>query len=378
VTPNTNVNVSGGGFTPGELVDVFLSTPGSKKASQVALATATKDGNISASFPFPSSVTANDASRTVTAQQRNTRKTATADIVVSQGVGQITLSATTGSPGATVKISATGYAPHEEVDVYWGRPSGTPTDKLQADEHGSVDKIAVTVNVPAVGNSTVFVVGAKSGTTSSSSFMVLSLYPNVSVANYSLKGAQRLSISGKNYFPGELVDVYVNTASGVPVAKIPTDATGAFKDFGIVLPYKLIGTQQLVLVGEKSRASAGSGFTIQKFTPTVRTSTYGGLPGTAITFFGTGFAPSEVVKVFGSKAKGSPSALVSACRADAQGKISACGSYVIPSSAGDNVAFTLTGMLSDGTASIGFKVDHSLQVSVPDAPPYVLPPELSK
>jgi hypothetical protein len=369
------VTVNGSGFDAGSRVDVLLSTKGSK-AQQVAMATAAKDGSFSASFTFPSALEGGETTREVTAQQRGGNKVAKAEVGVEQGAAQAKLSATTGKPGDTVTLTAQGFSPGEDLAVYWGRINGTPVMNLKADSGGSVGKVPVRVGAVSTGITSLVIVG-KSGAAATASFQVLRMYPTITLKPYAVKAEQKISFAGKGFVPGERVLVRVNSAGGQPVMAVPTDESGAFSSAGFIVPYQLTGKQSLVFVGEQSRASVAAAFSVLPYMPQARASTYGGLPGTAVRFYATNFAPNEAVHVFVGGGKGGGGELVSAFRVDASGKASAAGSYIIPGDAQNSVTFSLVGARSKATATVVFKVDSSGEpVDVPPQPKYQLPKDL--
>jgi hypothetical protein len=373
------VSVYGAGFDAGSKVDLKLAA--SKKsaaAKQVATATAGKDGSINTSFTFPAETTGSPT-RQVTAQQRGSTKKATAEAAVAQGVGQATLSAIVGKPGDTVALTVRGFSPGEELSVYWGRIAGEPTMTLHADSSGGLSKVPVKVGVAAVGVASLVVVGKTSGIAASAPFQILSLYPSVKLGPYAVKASQRIGFSGKGFAPGERVLVRLNSAGGQPIMAIQTDQNGTFSGAGLVLPYELKGKQSLVFTGEQSRASVSSGFSILPYMPVVRASAYGGLPGTGLTFYATGFAPNEAVHVFVGRTKGSQGDLIAAFRVNEKGTASATGTYVVPGDAGNSLTFTLVGMRSNASGTVNFKVDNSGgPVEVPPQPKYKLPKDLEK
>jgi hypothetical protein len=379
------VTVSGSGFDQGSSVDVYLgpsSEPGQKpapssaaaaaKPKQVATAKAGKWGVFTANFTFPGKLTA--PVQEVTAQARGSDKVAKADAAVAQGAGQATLSAIVGKPGDTINLSVKGFAPGEQLNVFWGRINGDPNLTLKADEGGSVGKTPIRVGVTAVGTTSLVVVGKTSGAAASAPFQVLRLYPSIKLAPYAVKATQKITFSGGGFAPGERVLVRLNAAGGQPVMAVQTDDAGSFKGAGIVMPFQLKGAQALVFTGEQSRAAVSSGFTILPFTPQARTNAYGGLPGTVVNFYATQFAPNEAVHVTVRTAKGATPQLVAAFRVDAKGAARAVGQYTIPGDTEDTVVFQLHGQRSDATATVNFKVDKSGgPVELPSAKPYVVP-----
>ncbi|WP_433078278.1 hypothetical protein ACQP1P_36900 [Dactylosporangium sp. CA-052675] len=381
------VTVQGSGFDQGSMVDVYLgpsTAPGQKpppsgapgsKPHQVATAKAGKWGVFTANFTMPNKMTV--PVQEVTAQARGSDKVAKADASVAQGAGQATLSAIVGKPGDTINLTVKGFAPGEQLNVYWGRINGDPNLTLKADEGGSVGKTPIRVGVTAVGTTSLVVVGKTSGAAASAPFQVLRLYPSIKLAPYAVKATQKITFSGSGFAPGERVLVRLNAAGGQPVMAIPTDDAGVFKGAGLVMPFQLKGAQSLVFTGEQSRAAVSTGFTILPFTPQARTNAYGGLPGTVVNFYATQFAPNEAVHVTVRTAKGATPQLVAAFRVDAKGAARAVGQYTIPGNTEDTVVFQLHGQRSDATATVNFKVDKSGgPVDIPSAKPYVVPKDL--
>ncbi|GAA2614428.1 hypothetical protein GCM10010399_51590 [Dactylosporangium fulvum] len=385
------VTVQGSGFDQGSMIDVYLgpsknaapqpkkgkgkATQNAPKPQQVGTAKAGKYGVFTTNFSFPSRMTSPVLE--VTAQARGSDKVAKADAAVAQGAGQATLSAVVGKPGDTVNLTAKGFAPGEELNVFWGRINGDPNLTLKADEGGSVGKTPIRVGVTAVGQTSLVVVGKTSGSAASAPFQVLRLYPSIKLAPYALKATQKLTFSGSGFAPGERVLIRLNSAGGQPVMAVQTNDAGAFKGAGLVMPYQLKGAQQLVFLGEQSRSAVASGFTILPFTPQARTNAYGGLPGTVVNFYATQFAPNEAVHVSVRTAKGAKPQLVSAFRVDQKGSARAVGQYTIPGDTEDTVVFELHGQRSDAIAKINFKVDKSGgPVDIPPQKPYTVPKDL--
>ncbi|MFG2042685.1 hypothetical protein [Dactylosporangium sp. NPDC048998] len=378
------VTVQGSGFDQGAVVDVYLgpsSAPGQPKNAaaakprQVATAKVLKYGIFTANFTFPSTMT--QPVQEVTAQARGSDKVAQADASVAQGAGQATLSAIVGKPGDTINLTVKGFAPGEQLDVFWGRITGEPTLTLKADEGGSVGKTPIRVGVTTVGTTSLVVVGKKSGAAASAPFQVLRLYPSIKLAPYAVKATQKITFSGSGFAPDERVLVRLNAAGGRPVMAIPTDDAGGFKGAGLTMPFKLKGAQALVFTGEQSRAAVSTGFSILPYMPQARTNAYGGLPGTMVNFYATQFAPNEAVHVTVQTAKGATPQTVAAFRVDQKGSARAVGTYTIPGDTEDTVVFHLHGQSSDSTATVNFKVDKSGgPVDIPPAKPYTIPKDL--
>ena len=373
--PGASVNVSGSGFDPRSTVDVLLSSAGSSTGSSLGSARTDRTGNLNAQVTIPEDVRGGKV--IITAKQQNSDNIATAEAVTAAGMGFAKLNKTSGKPGDTLAVNARGFAPGEKINVYWGRASGKPTSTLQASDAGTVSQGSIRVGVGQVGDATLVLVGAKSGTTATVPFYMLGLYPTAAAAPYALKAAEQLSVSASGFAPEERVLIYVNTSSGKPALAARADAQGNIGGLGFKVPFGLKGSQTLVMVGEESRASVSSGFQVLPYTPSVQTSTYGGSPGTSLSFFAKGFAPNEVVMVYLGRTKWSRGELVSAFRVNDRGEAGAAGNFKITGSDQGTLNFTLVGRQSGGQAAASLKVTPANgPVDLPPRQKYTLPRSL--
>ena len=128
-------------------------------------------------------------------------------------------------------------------------------------------------------------------------------------------------------------------------------------------------------MGEQSRAPSTVSFTVLPYMPSAQASTYGGFPGTTVTFYATGFARNEVVHVYVGRTQNSTGTMVSCFRTDDKGNAGAAGSYVIPSNAQvGKLVFGLTGSKSGGTATAVMAVAAApTPVQVPAQAPFTCP-----
>jgi hypothetical protein len=375
--PGAKVGVNASGFDPGSTVSVVLAAPGAKGKS-VASAKVDKSGVVATDFTFPVG-SANEGTQVVTIQQGNSDKVAKAELRVEAGVGLLKLSDDTAAPGATLTADAEGFMPKEKINVYWGRISGTPSDVLQADEAGRLSKAPIKVGVGAVGDNTVIMIGDKSKTAAIQPFTLLGLYPTAATKPYAAKAAQSIGISGGGFAPGERVLVFFNEASGAPGLEMRADGSGNVGGAGFKVPFGLKGEQTLILVGEQSRASVSSGFSVLPYSPVARAGTYGGLPGTTLNFYAKAFAPNEAVHVYVGRGQGSDGEIVAAFRVDDKGAAQAAGHYMIPGDAQGKLTFSLVGAKSGGTATVTVTVDKpDGPVNLPPQPKYTLPPDLKE
>jgi hypothetical protein len=350
------VGVNASGFDPGARVRVMLST-GESKPKEVASGKVDRSGGVTAEFTFPTGAAAAADQHVVTVHQVNSDKVAEAELVAQANVATAKLSDDTAAPGDTLTVNASGFAPNEGVKVYWGRVAGKPAATLEADESGSLSKESVRVGVAPTGESTMILVGAKSQSAAVAPFTMLGLYPTAGSKPYAARAGETISVSADGFAPGERVLLHVNQATGTPVFVEKSDSKGNISGLSIRIPFGLKGKQTLILTGEQSRASVSTGFSVMPYQPTARANTYGGLPGTTLTFYVKDFAPNETVNVYVGRGKGSQGERVSSFKVNEKGSATAAGEYVIPGDAQGKLTLTLVGTKSEGSATTTVTVE---------------------
>ena len=377
VRPGSKVAVSGFGFDPSGIIDVRIKNSSTDTGSAVALAKVDQNGAFMASFSVPEGLVSR--SPTVVAQERNSTKFARTQAMVPAGMATVKLGKQVGKPGDTLTMSATGFEPDETVKVYWGQLYGDPAATLRADGGGNVGQAALRIPVGAVGTSNLVLVGSRSQSIAIAQFIMLGLYPTVKVQPYAVKAANRIGLSARGFGPGERILVYINSMNGRPLMIVQADANGTFGGVGFMVPFGLKKQQSLILLGEQSRAVVTSGFIVLPYMPNVQPSTYGGFPGTTLSFYASGFAPNEVALVYKGRGSGGGGELVSAFRVNDRGRAAAAGQYTIPSADQGKVVFTIVGRQSGGIATAAVTVQQSeVPVQIAPQPKYTLPPDLQE
>jgi nucleoid-associated protein YgaU len=190
----------------------------------------------------------------------------------------------------------------------------------------------------------------------------------VDLSSYAIKPDNVLSFSGKDFGPGEAVTVYLNNPEAPPLTTIQTDDTGAFTNAGgFLVPFGLKGKQTLIFMGKDSKAPTTASFDTLPYTPSAQPSTYGGRPGTTLTFYAIGFARNEIVHALVGRTQDSPGQEVSCFRTDPQGNAASGGSYVVPGDASPGqLVFSLIGSRSEAGATAALEVIASdVPVQVP-------------
>jgi hypothetical protein len=352
VAPGGKATIEGAGFDAKSTVDVLLKTKKSdSKGEAIATVKADRSGMINSRFTMPEKTTSKAA--TVVAQQRGSDKVAEAKLVSGGGIGAVKISKAAGKPGDSVSLNIRGFGPGEQIDVFWGRVSGTPVTTLTADSSGGIGRADIKVGVAPTGNSTLVLVGKKTKTTATAPFQMLGLYPTLKSSPYALKSGKQLTLSAKGFAPDERVLLYINAAGGVPAFTVQADANGQMRNVAFEVPFGLKGAQKLTAIGEETRAVVRAGFQVLPYTPTAEPSTFAGKAGTGLSFYVSGFASNETVTIYAGGTEGGGGKKVGTFQVNEKGEAEAVGNYRITKADENGVAFRLVGQKSGSTAKAG-------------------------
>jgi hypothetical protein len=288
-TPYSNVEVSGSGYAPNETVDLNL-----------AGATAIAHSDAAGSFNDVS-ITSPDvpaASYTLIGVGESSGASATAYEYVNAFYPSASPNSYYVMPGTSLGFNGSGYAPNETVDVS-DAATGIQISSFSTDASGDF-KNAGSFIVPAsyAGLTKKFVLtGTTSNASTTTSTAVGSYYPNVTPASYYVLPGKTVSFDASGFIPGEVVDIY---SSNVKIASVNADSKGDLTNAGsITIPSNEAGTNQtFTLTGEQSNGSGTVSVQIGSYNPQASPSSYYAMPGSMLTFDGTGYAPDEVVTVF--------------------------------------------------------------------------------
>ncbi|MHB0868803.1 MAG: SH3 domain-containing protein [Chloroflexota bacterium] len=353
-TAGSNVAVTGSGFDPASVIDFYLTADpkSDKKPQDLGFAQADSSGSFGG-FGFSLPPNYRSATFTVIARERNSSRETQATGRLETMRPSVKLGTGVGVVGDQIQVSAQGFMPGEEVKVFFNSLGGDPFQTFTASNGGTIEKQSIRVPYGPVGNNSLIFVGDQSQSPVTVQFLMLSLYPDVALSSYATKADTVLSFSGKGFGPDEEVAVHLNNPQAPPILKVKTGEDGGFDNAGaFVIPFLLTGKNTLIFVGEKSQATTTAGFDVLPYTPNVQPSTYGGRPGTSITFYGEGFARSEVVRFYLDRSRDNPGKEVACARADDMGQIGAGGSYTIPTTAeAGQKQFTAVGSRSKAVAN---------------------------
>jgi len=156
--PGSNINVSGGGYYVGEIVDVSFN------GTNLAQAVADNSGNIATSFNVPAATAGTYA---VAATGETSSNVSSTPFIIPSPAVQ--LDTTSGAPGVTVTSAGTGYEANETVNVSF---NGAVVSTGSADSLGN---FSVQFQVPQAtsGDYPVQAAGAVSNATATATFTVV-------------------------------------------------------------------------------------------------------------------------------------------------------------------------------------------------------------
>jgi hypothetical protein len=361
--PGATISVLGSNFAPSTLVTLTLEGLAHSRPIVLDTAEAGRDGTFSKTVALPSTMTSRTF-RVMAWQPQDAPRlhlgavSAEADGSLAIGSPTASLSTAVGKPGDVVYASARGFNPGEAIAVYLNNLGTAPVTILHADAGGALSLVPVPVPYGPPGATSLLLLGRQSQGLAAVPFEMLSLYPTASVSSYAAVADTVLSFSASGFGPDETVDVRVNTPEQYAVGRLHTDGSGGLRnEGGFRIPFSLHGKNSFVLTGERSHTSTIVTFSVLPYTPLAQPSSYGGGPGTAITFYGSGFARRETVRLWRGW-PGQGGTQVATMTTDGHGNLVARpGLYFIgPGSRPGKLLFVLVGDKSDAPVPVTFTV----------------------
>jgi len=359
--PGSTIGVTGSGFDPGTTIDLTLKHTKDDQGKPLGFVQADKSGSFGGfNLTLPSDFVSGPF--LVIAQQHNGGKQAMATGTVAANSPQVTFGTQVGKPGDVIAYSLKGFAPDEVVKIYFNSLASPAIATVRTDQAGNVRQDSLSVPFGAIGNNAFIFVGQKSQSPVTVGFLMLNLYPTITVNTYATRADSTLTFSGKGFGPNERVLLHLNSVQSPPVAVIQADGTGSFKNAApFTIPFELKGKNTFIAIGEQSQAPSTVSIDVLPYTPLAETSTYGGRPGTTVTFYGTGWARDEIVHVYVGRTQQSQGDMVSCFLTDANGNFGAAGSYTLSSNLqAGQIVFTLLGNKSQVPTTA------KMQVMAPD------------
>ena len=346
--PGAAVAVQGGGFAAGAAVHLGVQAPGQALLPQTEVTTE-RDGSFRATITMPATQTA-PAAALVARDAQGHSAAATLLLRAVQPLAGLKPKVVT--PGQSVALSVANFRPGETVRVYAERLAGQPILTASAGADGS-GSWPLTVPYGPGGVNQVVVVGDQGRTPVVAQYLLLNLYPHASVSNYAPQPGSRVTLHGAGFGPNEPVELRLDRPDGPVLATARANAGGGLRRLGPYrVPFGLSGVHSFIVRGADSHASDAVGVTVEPFFTNVQPSTYAAGPGTTVTFYGAGFAPHEIVRVYLGRTAQSAGTEVAALRTTALGRtIASSGSYTLPATVhGSKMSFALVGDISGAVA----------------------------
>jgi hypothetical protein len=251
--PGDTVTVSATGFGPGETVDVYW---GRMNGTPAATLTADGSGSISrASVPVG---VAPVGPTTLVLVGTKTDATATAPY---QMLGLYPT--TTPHPyavlsGKTMTYTGSGFAPGEQVLIYFNASGGTPALTVQSNSGGSFSTSFV-VPFGLTGRQTLTAIGEQSRAAVTTGFDVLPYSPVAQVSTYGAMPGTTVSFYASGFAANEVVEVYLGRgqgSSGQLVTAFRVDSHGSAAAAGSYVIPNTSGALTFTMVGQESGGTA--------------------------------------------------------------------------------------------------------------------------
>ena len=252
--PGDTVTVSATGFGPGETVNVFWG-----RMNGTPAATLTADGSGSISRASVKVGVAPVGPTTLVLVGTKTDATATAPY---QMLGLYP--STTPHPyavlsGKTMTYTGSGFAPGEQVLIYFNASGGMPALTVQASSGGSFSTSFV-VPFGLTGRQTLTAIGEQSRAAVTTGFDVLPYSPVAQVSTYGAMPGTTVSFYASGFAPGEVVEVYLGRGqgnSGQLVSAFRVDGRGNAAAAGTyVIPNAAGPALFFTMVGQQSGGTA--------------------------------------------------------------------------------------------------------------------------
>jgi hypothetical protein len=348
--PGAEVAVHGGGFPSGAALRLSMAGPGQTPLKLRAVKPR-PDGSFCTVITVPIAQTA--PSVEVVAQDARGRQAA-ATFAVSKALPQAGIAPKVVTPGQRAAVWAENFRPGETVRVYSERLAGRPilTGTVDLKGHGYWP---LSVPYGPAGDDQIVVIGNHGQAPVVASYLLLSLYPHASVSNYAPQPGKQIKFYGGGFGPHEPVALHLDRLDAPVVAVARANKGGGLPRLGPYrVPYGLSGVHTFILHGLDSHGTTSVDVLIEPFFANARPSTYAAGPGTTLTFYGGGFAPHEIVRVYLGRPGQGMGTEVAALRTTATGRlIASSGSYALASTVqSPTISFVLVGDISGAVASV--------------------------
>lgn len=252
--PGERLSVSGENFAPGERVNIRW---GSDTGPIIGYKNATSSGTISGAILVP----ADAASGTHDIYLQSASATTTTSFtVIAPPSPTVSISLTSGLPGARLSVTGTNFASGERVNIRWGNASGPILGYKNASSNGSFSG-AILVPANASAGSTQIYLQSASGTTSVVFSVTAAPAPTITVSPTSGLPGARLSVSGTNFKSGERVNIRWGSSTGPILGYKNASSNGSFSGAILVPANASAGATQIYL--QSASGTASTVFTVK-------------------------------------------------------------------------------------------------------------------
>lgn len=288
--PATSVVVSGGGWTPGEMISVYLSNTSGSPAAQVTAGSDSFFGPLN--VPVPNNTP--QGALPIIAVGATSGGQQTNSYYIVPFTPTIAVSGNN-TPGSNIAIVGDGFAPNELVRFLF---NGSELSLITANNLGSFGTGRITVPNIAAGTYQIHAIGQGSGATAVEYFYVGGFFPSITPSTYYLLPGQTLNFSGSGFASGETIHIY-DGQSQTSLGTIVADSTGSFTDAGqVIIPLSASGAKTFRLHGQTSGGSASVDVSVGAFNPFISPSAHYVLPDQLLSFTGSGYAGNEIVRIY--------------------------------------------------------------------------------
>ncbi len=341
------LQVSGGGWIPGETVSIYLNSSNTTAAATAIVDPTSLFGPVAVTVP----ANAPQGAVSIIAIGSVSHQTETNSYYVVPFGPSLAVSGSPDTPGSAAAVTGQGYAPGEMVDF---AINGTIGGHAVADSSGNFTNGTFTVPNLPTGTYQLHGTGQSSGADAIYYLYIGGFYPSASPSAYYVLPGQMLTFSGSGFAPGEIINVTSGTATST-LSTITANSGGSFANAGsLAVPLSLAGgVRAFHLSGNGGHSAPDVMVTVGTLSGLISPSAYFVAPGDTLTFSGSGFAPGEAVSVY-IDSSSSPAATFFAA---ADGSFVSQGGIVIPYSFADSVrTFALKGQSSNTAASVQITV----------------------
>lgn len=263
--PLSPVGFHGGGFAPGEVVDLYFD---SLASPVLGSATTNQIGSLQLRGPrVPMAAPGQHAFLLVGRQSRAPVRIPFSVLAFSPWLG---LSSYTPLPGQPIAVTGHDFAPGERVALFVDTLHGSPVSRATADSAGSFrQKAALVIPYDRRGRLTIVGVGEASQATASVTLAIMPLRPWLGPVPAAGPARGQLSFDGGGFAPGEVVRISVATrgsglvSSDVAATEVRSDARGDFQHAGSLrVPQGAAERLSLTAIGTRSGAEASATYTV--------------------------------------------------------------------------------------------------------------------